>query len=393
MTQIKTWTDGVQVEQKAMEQLKNVASLPFVHHHVAGMPDMHWGMGATVGSVIPTKGAIIPAAVGVDIGCGMAAAMTSITADRLPDNLHNLRCRFEAVVPHGRTDDGGVNDKGAFADPRTDIPSGLLQRLGHLVDKHPAIGRAALRAPYQIGTLGTGNHFIELCVDTEDAVWVVLHSGSRGIGNRIGTHFIELAKQDMRKWFINLPDKDLAYFVEGTENFDDYVSAVGWAQDFALANRRMMMDRLLGVLKDEFEGLHILGSVVECHHNYVEKENHYGENVWVTRKGALRARQTDIGIIPGSMGASTFIVRGKGNAESFNSCSHGAGRSMSRGAAKKQITLEDHVAATEGIECRKDVGVLDESPAAYKPINAVMAAQGSLVTVITELKQVINVKG
>ncbi|WP_020472340.1 RtcB family protein [Zavarzinella formosa] len=396
---IQGWTEGVPVEEKALQQLRNVASLPFIHKHVAVMPDVHWGMGATVGSVIPTVGAIIPAAVGVDIGCGMMAVRTGIQAEDLPDNLHAIRSDIEAAIPHGRTDNGGANDRGAWGAPSPDadwvFSTKLMDRLQVIVAKHPGIARAAERAPFHIGTLGTGNHFIEFCLDEAGAVWVMLHSGSRGIGNKIGTYFIERAKAEMRRWFINLPDADLAYIPEGSELFDDYVEALHWAQEFAQANREVMMRSVLGVLERHFPGK--LGNVdevaVNCHHNYVAKENHYGKNVWLTRKGAVRARKGDMGIIPGSMGARSFIVRGKGCDESFHSCSHGAGRVMSRGEAVKRISLEDHAKATAGVECRKDEGVLDESPAAYKPIDAVMAAQKDLVEIVHELRQVICVKG
>ena len=396
------WTEGVQVEDKALDQLKNVASLPFIHKHVAVMPDVHWGMGATVGSVIPTVGAIIPAAVGVDIGCGMMAVRTGIKAGDLPDNLHTIRSDIEAAVPHGRTDNGGPNDRGAWGDLDANVlmdayflQSGLKSRLEAIMAKHPGINRAAERAPFHLGTLGTGNHFIEVCLDEAGAVWVMLHSGSRGIGNKIGGYFIERAKEEMRRWFVNLPDQDLAYIPEGSDLFDDYVEALHWAQEFAQANRQVMMRLVLGVLERHFPGR--LGNVDEmagnCPHNYVAKENHFGKNVWLTRKGAVRARKGDLGIIPGSMGARSYIVRGKGCDQSFHSCSHGAGRAMSRGEAIRKISLEDHAKATAGVECRKDESVLDESPAAYKPIEAVMAAQAELVDVLHELRQVVCVKG
>lgn len=392
---IKMWTRGVSVEESAMEQIRNVASLPFIHKHVAVMPDAHWGMGATVGSVIATKGAVIPAAVGVDIGCGMMAVKTCLTASDLPDNLSVLRSAIEAAVPHGRTDNGGVNDRGAWGERKS--LGDMVHALGLIIGKHPKLERAAGRASHHIGTLGTGNHFIEVCLDQDQHVWVMLHSGSRGIGNAIGTYFIERAKQEMRRWFVNLPDEDLAYLPEGSELFDDYVEAVHWAQDFALENRRRMMAAALECLCESVGpsvGAPLIQEMaVNCHHNYVSKENHFGANVLVTRKGAVRARTGDLGIIPGSMGARSFIVRGKGNPESFNSCSHGAGRAMSRGAAKKMFTLEDHIKATEGVECRKDAEVIDETPGAYKSIEAVMAAQADLVEVVATLKQVLCVKG
>jgi len=399
---IHAWIDGVLLEDSAKKQLVNVASLPFIHHHIAAMPDVHWGMGATVGSVIPTKGAIIPAAVGVDIGCGMVAATTALTASDLPDNLSGIRSAIEKAVPHGRTNHGGEGDRGAWhnvPDAVTltlqDAAQGDLgARLKVIADKHPKIAKAAQRAPRHLGTLGTGNHFIELCLDETDAVWVMLHSGSRGIGNQIGQYFIERAKEDMRSWFINLPDQDLAYLAEGTQNFDDYVEAVEWAQNFALLNRSLMLQAAMRAIQVALGRVFAWGSVaVNCHHNYVARENHFGANVWVTRKGAVRAREGDLGIIPGSMGARSFIVRGKGNPDSFHTCSHGAGRAMSRAEAKRRFTVEDHEKATAGIECRKDADVIDETPMAYKDIDAVMAAQADLVEIVHTLRQVVCVKG
>jgi tRNA-splicing ligase RtcB len=387
---------GVPVEDEAKTQLLRAASLPFIHKWIAAMPDVHVGIGATVGSVIPTRGAVIPAAVGVDIGCGMMAVKTSLVANNLPDNLHALRSAIEAAVPHGRTDNGGRNDRGSWSDPPGVVNEAWTQMqpgYEQLAKRHPKINRGAHVT--QLGTLGTGNHFIEVCLDEQDHVWFMLHSGSRGVGNRIGNYFIELAKEDMRRWFINLPDTDLAYFVEGTTHFDDYVTAVSWAQDYAQLNRQLMMQAVIDAvhatgLLPPF-GAHL--EAINCHHNYVAREHHYGANVLITRKGAVRARQGDLGIIPGSMGAYSYIVRGLGNTESFHSCSHGAGRVMSRAEAKRRFSLADHVAATAGIECRKDAGVIDETPAAYKSIDAVMYAQRDLVEVVYKLKQVICVKG
>ena len=391
---IKAWIKGVPIEDAAAQQLRNVARLPFVFKHVAAMPDVHWGMGATVGSVIATKGAIVPAAVGVDIGCGMAAAMTSLVAADLPDSLAAMRSAIEAAVPHGRTDNGGKNDRGAWGEGGPGLSSELAESLATIVAKHPKLGRAAQRAPAHAGTLGTGNHFIEVCLDEADRVWVMLHSGSRGIGNAIGSRFIELAKAEMRRWFVNLADQDLAYLPEGSQHFDDYVEAVGWAQDYARANRELMMRAAVAAIKASLSREFEAGVVaVNCHHNYVSREHHFGENVFVTRKGAVRAREGDLGIIPGSMGAKSFIVRGKGNPDSFMSCSHGAGRKMSRAAAKKTFTLADHATATAGVECRKDEGVLDETPGAYKAIDDVMAAQEDLVEIVHTLRQVLCVKG
>ena len=390
---IKHWTRGVQLEDAAHEQLRNVARMPFIHKHVAAMPDVHWGCGATIGSVIATKGAIIPAAVGVDIGCGMMAVQTSLTASQLPDNLSGLRTKIEATVPHGRTDNGGKNDRGAWGldTPPTSRWGWLHDRYGAIVAKHPKA--KAFNTSRHMGTLGTGNHFIEICLDESQNVWVMLHSGSRGVGNRIGMYFIERAKKEMERWFINLPDKDLAYLVEGSDLFADYMEAVGWAQDFAINNRETMMEAVLIAMHQMLPDFINTKMAVNCHHNYVDRENHFGANVLVTRKGALRARNGDLGIIPGSMGERSFIVRGKGNKDSFCSCSHGAGRKMSRGAAKKTFTVEDHVRATAGVECRKDAAVIDETPGAYKDIDAVMAAQADLVEVLHTLKQVVCVKG
>lgn len=393
---IKAWTVGVPFEEEAKQQLKNLAGLPFIHKWVAAMPDVHRGFGATVGSVVPTVGAVIPAAVGVDIGCGMIAVRTTLHAEQLPDSLGAVRSAIEAAVPHGRTDNGGRNDRGAWQD----APAAHREAWAHLkpgydaiVAKHPRLGRGPELG--HLGTLGTGNHFIELCLDEAGAVWVMLHSGSRGVGNRIGSHFIELAKEEMRRFFIHLPDADLAYLPEGTVHFQDYVQAVEWAQEYAATNRRLMLDSVVRALGAPglLPSFGLTDAAVNCHHNYVAREHHYGRNCFVTRKGAVRAREGDLGIIPGSMGARSFIVRGKGNAESFHSCSHGAGRVMSRAEAKRHFSVEDHARATAGIECRKDEDVIDETPGAYKPIDAVMAAQADLVEVVHTLRQVVCVKG
>ncbi|WP_299584842.1 RtcB family protein [uncultured Microbulbifer sp.] len=395
---IKSWTLGVPFEEEAKTQLKNIAQMPFIHKWVAAMPDVHLGKGATIGSVVPTLGAVIPAAVGVDIGCGMMAVRTSLTAAQLPDNLAGVRSAIERAVPHGRT--GGfrgkrARDKGAWADTPDDVLAGwtpLASQFDVLQEQHPILKNT--NNINHLGTLGTGNHFIEMCLDEQGSVWLMLHSGSRGVGNRIGTYFIEKAKRDMERWHIHLPDSDLAYFPEGTEHFKDYVQAVGWAQDFARINREVMMARTIGAVKQalgvEFEARR---EAVNCHHNYVSREHHYGKDVLVTRKGAVSARVDEMGIIPGSMGAKSFIVRGLGNEESFCSCSHGAGRVMSRTKAKKLVSLEEHRAATADVECRKDEGVIDETPSAYKPIEKVMAAQKDLVEIVYTLKQVVCVKG
>ena len=393
---VKAWIKGVPLEEAARRQLGNVARLPFIHSHVAAMPDVHYGRGATVGSVIATKNAIIPAAVGVDIGCGMMALQTSLTADQLPDTLAPIRTVMEKTVPHG-----GIGAKGGWKDG---IPtsvasrfenSGLAGRLETIEAKHPKIRGA--NHVIHLGSLGGGNHFIELCLDEADKVWVMLHSGSRGVGNRIGTYFISEAREALIKRGCSLPDKDLSWFEQGECLFEDYIEAVHWAQDFARANREVMMERLLKALRahlpKSLRKFRIEKEAVNCHHNYVEKERHFGADVWVTRKGAVRAGNGELGIIPGSMGAKSFIVRGKGNEQSFCSCSHGAGRKMSRTAAKQSFTLADHRRATEGVECRKDRGVIDETPGAYKDIDAVMAAQTDLVEIVHTLKQVVCVKG
>ncbi|ALV04552.1 RtcB family protein [Roseateles depolymerans] len=392
---VKMWTNGVPVEPEAMQQLSNTARLPVVFKHVAAMPDVHLGIGATVGSVVPTIKAIIPAAVGVDIGCGMMAAKTTLRAEDLPDNLGPLRSAIERAVPHGFSPRNRGRDHGAWENPPDRVDqawSTLADEFDALCELHPRLKQTNNRK--HLGTLGTGNHFIEVCLDEAGFVWFMLHSGSRGVGNAIGTHFIELAKKDAERNQRNLPDKDLAYFEEGAQYFGDYVRAVSWAQKFAMRNREVMMANLIAVVRQvipkPFES-HV--EAVNCHHNYVQKEHHFGEDVFVTRKGAVSAKRGQLGIIPGSMGARSYIVRGLGNPESFESCSHGAGRVMSRTKAKKMFTVQDHIKATEGVECRKDADVIDEIPMAYKDIDAVMEAQKDLVEVVHTLKQVVCVKG
>ena len=385
---VKIWTD--EVEPQARQQLVNLSTLPFIYRHVAAMPDVHTGIGATIGSVIATHNAIIPAAVGVDIGCGMIACRLSLEANDLSEVL--LKKIFDQIsrdVPVGREqhkEDRALTDRA--------LP--FASQLKRMTDKHPQLLKSFGKSSdwiRQMGSLGGGNHFIELCLDESDCIWVMLHSGSRGVGNAIGNYFIQLARKDMERWMINLPDRDLAYFPEGTENFDDYAEAVQWAQDYAYANRQAMLDLILAALTRHLPAFQVTAEAVNCHHNYVTKENHYGENVWITRKGAIRAREGDLGIIPGSMGAKSFIVRGKGNPESFCSCSHGAGRKMSRTAAEKAFTTADLARQTEGVVCRKDKGVIDEIPGAYKDIDQVMANQEDLVGVVHTLKQVVCVKG
>ncbi|MCP4500017.1 MAG: RtcB family protein [Deltaproteobacteria bacterium] len=393
---VKAWIRGVPVENTATRQLHQVASMPFVHGWVAVMPDCHVGKGATIGSVIPTHKAIIPAAVGVDLGCGMMATRTSLTASDLPNHLKELRANIEAAVPHGRNAGNRRRDKGSWGE----LPGAVENAWLNLKDdfdvicaKHRAFEKT--NNVHHLGTLGTGNHFIEVCLDEEDRVWFMLHSGSRGVGNRIGTYFIGRAQKDMGVHLQNLPSRDLAYLEEGTTGFDDYVQAVGWAQRFARENRELMMKAVLKAAKKTkgVKSFTVEKGAVNCHHNYVQKEHHFGADVWLTRKGAVRAGEGELGIIPGSMGARSFIVRGKGNPDSFCSCSHGAGRVMSRTEAKNRFTLDDHRKATAGVECRKDSSVIDETPAAYKDIDAVMRAQSDLVDVVHTLRQVVCVKG
>ena len=385
---VKVYTDDI--DNGAYQQLAQVARLPFIHSHVAAMPDVHLGIGATVGSVIPTRGAIIPAAVGVDIGCGMNAVRLSLPASKLPDNLKAVRLAIERAVPVGFDMHKSPAIKKTTAAP-------LWSRLSQLVDRHPGIRKMQKRFDTtwaaQLGTLGGGNHFIEVCVDEQQQVWVMLHSGSRGIGNCIGRYFITRAKKDMERHIKQLPHKDLAYFSEGSRNFDDYVNAVEWAQDYASVNRKEMMRLILKALKSVLPEFQATAEAINCHHNYVAREHHFGEDVLVTRKGAIRAGQGELGIIPGNMGAQSYIVRGKGVADAFHSCAHGAGRRMSRAQAKKKFNIDDMIAQTEGVECRKDKTVIDEIPGAYKDIDTVMDNQSDLVDIVHTLKQVVCVKG
>lgn len=391
---IKAWVDGVSFEEEAQNQLVNVSGLPFIHKHIAVMPDVHAGKGSTIGSVIATKKAIVPACVGVDLGCGLYAQQTTLFAKDLPDDLKQIRDDFERAIPHGFVTIPGRSIKGGWEYMPNSVASQwnmIKDKYDYIVQKNPQIEH---KKPHeQLGSLGSGNHFLELCLDENDQVWIMVHSGSRGVGNKIGTYFIEQAKKEMERMYISLPDKDLAYLCEGSTLFDDYVEAVHWAQDYALINRQLMINFALGVMRKHLPPFQLGKHAVNCHHNYVEKEHHYGQNVWVTRKGAVRAREDDLGVIPGSMGAKSFVVRGKGNKESFCSCSHGAGRLMSRTKARELFTVDDHIQATKGIECRKDVDVIDETPKAYKNIDDVMAAQSDLIEVVHTLKQVVCVKG
>jgi tRNA-splicing ligase RtcB (3'-phosphate/5'-hydroxy nucleic acid ligase) len=389
---VRIYTDDI--EHEALQQLLNIAQLPIVHPHVAAMPDVHAGIGATVGSVIPTRSAIIPAAVGVDIGCGMNAVRTTLTASQLPDSLAKQRSAIEAAVPVGFGQHEWNKVRGS-SHARAGRP--LNDRLDRIVGKHRGIMKMQQKFEQtwicQLGTLGGGNHFIEICIDEEDRVWIMLHSGSRGIGNVIGRYFIAAARRDMERHHIHLPDKDLAYFSEGSSLFDDYVEAVEWAQDYALINRREMMRYVVEALGKHLPPFKLDGEAINCHHNYVARETFGGERLFITRKGAISAKDGELGIIPGSMGARSYIVRGKGNPDSFCSCSHGAGRRMSRTEAKRRFTRFDLAAQTAGIECRKDGGVIDEIPAAYKDIDQVMAHQTDLVDVVHCLRQVVCIKG
>jgi tRNA-splicing ligase RtcB len=376
---IRLWTRAHEVEAVALDQLRNISALPWVFHHVAAMPDVHYGKGATVGSVIAMKGAVSPAAVGVDIGCGMGAVQTNLTASDLPESLRQVRFDIEAVIPVG------------FAAHNHPVPSpaatALLQEFSGLTSE---VQKLAGKARCQLGTLGGGNHFFELCLDTDQKVWIMLHSGSRNIGKELAE--IHMAKARKLTHNRDLPDRDLAVFLAGTKEMDAYRRDLFWAQRYARINREVMLDLALGALKKHFPQL-TTGQAIFCHHNYVAEEVHYGEEVLVTRKGAIRAGLGELGIIPGSMGTRSYIVRGLGNAESFESASHGAGRKMSRGEAKRRFSVKDLIKQTEGVECRKDGGVIDEIPGAYKSIQRVMEDQAELVEIVTELKQVMCIKG
>jgi len=394
---IKAWTKHVAFAENAKQQVNNIASLPIIYRHIAIMPDVHLGKGAAVGSVIATKNAVIPSAVGVDIGCGMIAIRTNLFANQLPDSLASIRLAIEEAIPvgFGKWRDDAIPELAV-----TDWQQLLMSEYQVILERHPTLGmnkktnKRMINDINHLGTLGGGNHFIEICLDENQQVWLMLHSGSRGVGNCIGTYFIELAKNDMGSLLGNLPDQELAYLSAGTKHFDDYFFAVNWAQKYAKINRDIMMQTLISTLS---KCLNVAIDsdlfVVNCHHNYVAFETHFGEEVYVTRKGAVSARKDELGIIPGSMGAKSFIVRGLGNEESFCSCSHGAGRIMSRGEAKKLINLTEHEKATRNVECRKDADVLDESPRAYKNIDDVMKSQQDLVEVLFTLKQVLCVKG
>ncbi len=378
---ILSWVNHV-FESDEYTMLKNMAALPCVFKHIALMPDAHLGKGAMVGSVIATKDAVIPAAVGVDIGCGMMARQTPFKAGDLDGKLREIRVAIERAIPVGFNQHKRISNASATWDG--------WNAFSQLHEKAQDLQKKAM---LQLGSLGGGNHFIEVCLDTDENVWLMLHSGSRNIGNELAQRHIETARHLHR--LSELPDKDLAYFVAGTAEFDSYWHDLQWAQSYAMKNREMMVNALSQVIADVLnDGEPFENTLsVNCHHNYAVSELHYGEEVIVTRKGAVRAREEDFGIIPGSMGAKSFIVKGKGVAESYSSCSHGAGRRLSRTKAKKQYTVEDLERQTKGVECRKDAGVLDEIPGAYKNIDEVMAAQSDLVEIVAELKQVVCVKG
>jgi tRNA-splicing ligase RtcB len=379
---IKLWTDDA--DRASLDQLRNIAALPFVFKHVAAMPDVHLGVGATVGSVVATKGAVVPAAVGVDIGCGMAAISLPFEAGILEGKLPALRSAIERVVPVGFSGndhvDGRVRSWARWAD---------------FAGLHPKAQDLRRKAMQQLGSLGGGNHFIEVCLDTANQVWLLLHSGSRNIGKSLAEMHINEAKHLMKKLSRPVPHADLAYFEEGRPEYEAYLRDLHWAQDYAAENRRVMLERIMFELAAHLNGGEPIAPklVVNCHHNYASVERHFGEDVLVTRKGAVRAGKGDYGLIPGSMGTRSYVVRGRGNPESFESCSHGAGRRMSRSEAKRRFTVGDLARETQGVECRKDAGVLDEIPSAYKPIEKVMADQSDLVEVVAELKQVLCVKG
>jgi tRNA-splicing ligase RtcB (3'-phosphate/5'-hydroxy nucleic acid ligase) len=392
---VKMWVGNMAVEDAAVEQIRNIAALPILAGHMAIMPDVHMGKGATVGSVIPTRSAIIPAAVGVDIGCGMAAVMTNLTAGDLPESLFSLRNAIEKAIPVGFNEHkkGIPGVTGPYADVLRKNLKKTMADFEHLA-MLAKLGRADFnKIGRQIGTLGGGNHFIEICLDLEDRVWIMLHSGSRGIGNQIGSVAIDMAKEQAARRDYGLADKDLAWLDEGTAEFDAYIEAMHWAQDYARFNRDTMMNLVVSAMKKKFPDMKLLGEVVNCHHNFTSVEEHFNEKIWVTRKGAVSAQLGQMGIIPGSMGAKSFIVQGKGNHDAYCSCSHGAGRKMSRNGAKKFFSVEDLAAQTAGVECRKDDGVLDEIPGAYKDIDQVMAAQTELVDIVHTLKQVLCIKG
>lgn len=389
--EIKAFTKGVPFEEEAVIQVDNLANSGLVSGHIAIMPDVHFGMGATIGSVFKTVNVVIPAAVGVDIGCGMVAVKTSLKSSNLPDNLFDLRCRIEAAVPHGRTNNGRRGDRGSWSDIPSNVASVWHKELSSgyhkIADKYPMVAKS--NSYNHLGTLGGGNHFVEICIEPEDeSVWIMLHSGSRGVGNSIGRTFIEEAKKSLGDKLKDLADPNLAYLKD--DLMDDYITSMSWAQKYASMNRMLMLENVIKVMKSFWKDMRIVEKAINCHHNYIE---FLGDGEMLTRKGAVSAKKGQLGIIPGSMGAKSYIVEGLGNEESHCSCSHGAGRVMSRTKAKKIFTVEDQAEQTKGVECRKDKDVIDEIPAAYKDIDSVMEAQKDLVKIKHTIKQVLCVKG
>ena len=383
---ILSWLPEDQIEDSALQQIRNLSELPFIFRHVAVMPDCHFGMGATVGSCIPTLRAIIPAAVGVDIGCGMIAVKTPLVKDDLPEDLSDLRKAIEEQIPLS----AGRYNRSVKKTARERV--GQLEAQAAELDRLDFYDKVDRNWRKQLGSLGSGNHFIEIVLDEEDSVWAFLHSGSRGIGNKLATLHIKTAKALMQKWYINLPDADLAYLVEDTPEFDDYMTDLLWAQDFAKLNREEMIERILKILQyrfGEFEEV----ERIQCHHNFTQREHHFGKNVLVSRKGAIEAREDQLGLIPGSMGTASYVVRGKGNMASLNTAPHGAGRSLSRNKARSSFTMEDFDQYMEGIEVRRSEAFLDELPGAYKNIDLVMEQSRDLVDVVHTFRQIVNVKG
>jgi tRNA-splicing ligase RtcB (3'-phosphate/5'-hydroxy nucleic acid ligase) len=384
---VKIWSPLEKVEPAALAQLCNIASLPWVFHHVAAMADVHLGVGATVGSVVATKDAISPAVVGVDIGCGMLAARTNLKAGDLPDSLHTLRANVESVIPVGFN----AHTERAWLH-MTSLKTKAAILWAKFPNLDPKVQFLRSKVEHQLGTLGGGNHFIELCIASDDAIWIMLHSGSRNIGKCLAE--IHIARAQKLAHNEHLADPELAAFLAGTPEMAAYRHDLYWAQEYAFINRVAMFNLYADCLRIFFGRKNVtIATPILCHHNYVAEETHFGEQVFVTRKGAISARKGELGIIPGSMGTASYIVRGLGNPESFRSASHGAGRRMSRGAAKRAFTVADLEAQTAGIECRKDAGVLDEIPGAYKDIDDVMANQDDLVEIVARLKQVMCVKG
>ena len=383
---VLAWLPAEQIEESAMRQIENLSQLPFIFKHVAVMPDCHFGLGATVGSCIPTERAIIPAAVGVDIGCGMVAVKTPLKREDLPDDLSDIRRAIESQIPLS----AGHYNRSVKKTARPRIEQ--LEAKAAELDRLDFYDNLSKNWRVQLGSLGSGNHFIEIVLDEEDYAWAFLHSGSRGVGNRIATHHIAIAKQMMEKWYINLPDADLSYLVEDTPEFDNYMTDLDWAQEFALLNREEMMERIIKILQHrcgDFEEV----ERIQCHHNFTKREHHFGKNILVSRKGAIEAREGQLGLIPGSMGARSYAVRGKGNRASFNTAPHGAGRRMSRNLARKSFSMDDFDRDMAGIEVNRSEAFLDELPGAYKDIDLVMEQSADLVEILHTFRQIVNVKG